>query len=67
MKKTIALLRKQEWKKGNGQCPQCWGYMPGRWAPHLFVPTKYQEGHKEACELAEALEELGEKVLYAIF
>jgi len=64
MNKTVAFLRKKEWSMGNGQCNECCGNEPGKWAPHPCVPTKEHEGHYPPCPLAEALKELEESVIY---
>lgn len=64
--KAIKYLRNREWSMGNGQCPECHGSEPGKWAPHPCVKTKDEEGHQPKCSLAESLEELGEKVIYAL-
>lgn len=62
---ALEFLRKDEWTMGNGQCPDCCGHAPGKWAPHPCVPTKAHEGHKPDCGRAAAITELGGAVVYA--
>ena len=57
-------LQRIEYSMGNGQCHECGGSKPGEWAPHPWVPTKADEGHRKDCLIALALIELGCKIKY---
>lgn len=61
---TIKFLRKDEWSMGNGQCHECCGNEPGKWYPHPCVPSPQHEGHAPNCDLAKALLELGQDVIF---
>lgn len=56
-------LRKREWSMGNGQCPDCCG-VPPDWLGHPLHETPETIGHKLGCQLAEALADAGERVVY---
>ena len=59
-------LRRKEWSMGNGQCPECCGMgemIAANWKFH-GMPAEY--GHKDGCEFAKALEELGEQAVWAV-
>lgn len=70
MNLATVYIRAHEWAMGNGQCPECCGLQPGRWAsrslrpPHPCAPTPAYEGHKPGCVVARALEDAGEAVTY---
>jgi hypothetical protein len=65
---AISFLRIIEWNMGNGQCRYCCGLRPGKFfskvRPHPSAPTPQHEGHIQPCGLGEALEGLGEKVVW---
>lgn len=56
-------LKSKEWIAGNGQCPECYGVSP-RWHGHPLHLTSDTIGHKPNCELANALRELGQPVIF---
>lgn len=75
-RRSIEWLRGIEWSVGNGQCPQCHGLAPGKWArsakpkgvfalrkPNPHAPDSSYEGHLLGCPLARTLEWMGEKTV----
>lgn len=56
---ALEYLKSIEWSYGNGQCPSCYGCVPGKnWFPRDDV------GHKRDCKLARAINGLAEHVDY---
>jgi len=55
---ALAYLQKNEWSKGNGQCPECSG-VPASWHGHPLHKTSETIGHESECPLASAIKELG--------
>ena len=49
---------------GNGQCDECCGNKPNRWAPHPCVPSTVFEGHRIGCDYAARMESMGLPVTY---
>lgn len=63
---VVKYLRDKEWSMGHGQCPECCGGQPDKWFPHPCYDSKDEEGHQPDCKLAKSLEDVGEKVSYAL-
>ena len=62
MQKALKFLRDKEWSMGNGQCPTCYG-VPESWFGHPLHMKPETIGHKDGCERAEAIKELGGEVV----
>jgi len=59
---ALALLRKNEWGMGNGQCRECEGVNPG-WAYGMSNHGQvepHETGHTRTCGVAAAIEDLGQ-------